>query len=268
MLGWKLNDVSKRGYRVSHYQMDIGMVINRGRRERREGVRNNEAFLLLLFWHLNIGSYVSLRYTSNRNTEVLPWAIDVSSLEDMLLVLLHCPNKILNLRRKYLMWVVNIGRCIKRVKEVFVWVWYGLCHQVAKLCITLSESRKFHGSVTMCCTTCVINIRFPFVVFYCGSMFTYFKIAWWRHQTETFSALLAICAGNSPFPGEFPAQRPVTRSFDILFDMSLNKRLRKQWWGWWFETQSCPLWRHCNVNHMHCGNHTIVTVPVRLFWNK
>ena len=28
--------------------------------------------------------------------------------------------------------------------------------------------------------------------------------AWWRHQMETFSALLAICAGNSPVPGEFP----------------------------------------------------------------
>ena len=39
--------------------------------------------------------------------------------------------------------------------------------------------------------------------------------AWWRHQMETFSALLAICAGNSPVPGEFPAQRPVTRSFDV-----------------------------------------------------
>ena len=30
---------------------------------------------------------------------------------------------------------------------------------------------------------------------------------------ETFSALLAISAGNSPVAGEFPAQRPVTRSF-------------------------------------------------------
>ena len=27
---------------------------------------------------------------------------------------------------------------------------------------------------------------------------------WWRHQMETFSTLLAICAGNSPVPGEFP----------------------------------------------------------------
>ena len=72
---------------------------------------------------------------------------------------------------------------------------------------------------------------------------------WWRHQMETFSALLAICAGNSPVPGEFPTQRPVTRSFDVFFDLRLNKRLSKQWWGWWFEKLSRPLWRHRN----YCG---------------
>ena len=44
---------------------------------------------------------------------------------------------------------------------------------------------------------------------------------------ETFSALLIICAGNSPVPGEFPAQRPVPRSFDVFFDLRLNKRLSK-----------------------------------------
>ena len=71
--------------------------------------------------------------------------------------------------------------------------------------------------------------------------------AWWRHQMETFSALLAICAGNSPVPGEFPTQRPVTRSFDIFFDLRPNKRLSKQWWGWWLETPSSPLWRHCSA---------------------
>ena len=69
---------------------------------------------------------------------------------------------------------------------------------------------------------------------------------WWRHQMETFSALLAICAGNSPVPGEFPTQRPVTRSFDVYFDLRPNKRLSKQSWGWWFEPQSRPLWRHRN----------------------
>ena len=68
-----------------------------------------------------------------------------------------------------------------------------------------------------------------------------------RHQMETFSALLVLCAGNSPVIGEFPAQRPVTWSFDIFFDLRLNKRLRKQSWGWWFETPSYSLWHHCNV---------------------
>ena len=70
--------------------------------------------------------------------------------------------------------------------------------------------------------------------------------SWWRHQMETFSALLAICAGNSPVPGEFPTQRPVTRSFDVFFDLRLNKRLSKQSLGWWLETLSRPLWRHRN----------------------
>ena len=45
---------------------------------------------------------------------------------------------------------------------------------------------------------------------------------------EKKPALLAICAGNSPVPGEFPAQRSVTRSFDVFFDLRLNKRLSKQ----------------------------------------
>ena len=44
---------------------------------------------------------------------------------------------------------------------------------------------------------------------------------------ETFSALLAICAGNSPVPVEFPAQRAVMRSFDVFFDLRSNKLLSK-----------------------------------------
>ena len=53
--------------------------------------------------------------------------------------------------------------------------------------------------------------------------------------------------GEFTGPGEFPAQRLVTRSFDVFFDLRLNKWLRKQPLGWWFETPSWPLWRHCNV---------------------
>ena len=60
-----------------------------------------------------------------------------------------------------------------------------------------------------------------FVTFYLAS-------PWWHNKMEIFSALLAICAGNSPVPGEIPAQMPVTRSFDVFFDPRLNKWLSKQ----------------------------------------
>ena len=63
----------------------------------------------------------------------------------------------------------------------------------------------WHVSPTPCMNTCM-------------------NYSWWRHQMETFSPLLAICAGNSPVPGEFPAQRPVTQSFDLFFDLPPNKR--------------------------------------------
>ena len=79
-------------------------------------------------------------------------------------------------------------------------------------------------------------------------------ITWWRHQMETFSALLALCAGNSPVTGEFPSQRPVPRRFDVFFDLRLNKRFRKPSGGWWFETPSWSLWRQCNVSQTTVSN--------------
>ena len=91
-----------------------------------------------------------------------------------------------------------------------------------------------------CCSTCVslttVSAYGPFTVT-CDSTphMTYRPVSWWRHQMETFPALLAICA-----------QRPLTRSFDVFFDLSLNKRLSKQSWGWWFEAPPRPLWRHFN----------------------
>ena len=80
-----------------------------------------------------------------------------------------------------------------------------------------------------------------------GSSFHGDNAPWWRHQIETFSALLAICAGNSPVPGEFPGKRPVTRSFDVFFDLRMNKSLNKQSRGWWFEMPSHSLWCHYNA---------------------
>ena len=70
-------------------------------------------------------------------------------------------------------------------------------------------------------------------------------------KRKHFPCLLVICAGNSPITGEFPTQRLVTRSFVVFFDLRLHKWLRKQSWGWWFETPSRPLWRHRHHHHHH-----------------
>ena len=72
-------------------------------------------------------------------------------------------------------------------------------------------------------------------------------ISWWRHQMETFSALLVLCVGNSPVTGEFPTQRPVMQRFEVFFDLRLRKWLRKQSRRWWFKTPLRSLWRHSNV---------------------
>ena len=74
-----------------------------------------------------------------------------------------------------------------------------------------------------------------------------FSIPWWRHQMETFSALLALCVGNSPVTDEFPSERLVMPSFDVFFDEGLNKQLSKQSRHRWFEMPSHSLWRQCNA---------------------
>ena len=72
-------------------------------------------------------------------------------------------------------------------------------------------------------------------------------LTWWHHEMETFSALLALCAGNSPVT--------LTKASDaVLLWSGLNKRLGKQSGRRWFEMPSRSLWRHCNGNgHGGCS---------------
>ena len=130
----------------------------------------------------------------------------------------------------------EISKWISKAKHVSVAIpmWIGVPGYRDRCRVTSSMIHRFRSHRNKCET---INSLFAFII---GS--------WWRHQMETFSALLAMCAGNSPVTGEFPAQRPVTRSFYVFFDLPLNKRLSKQWRGWSFETPLRLLWRHCNVS--------------------
>ena len=126
----------------------------------------------------------------------------------------------------------------------------------------LNTLPRFHSNIYMNIGVFVMHVYMNYTFNVNGSCFhkacrlaiTHDDVIKWKH----FARLLGICAGNSPVPGEFPAQRPVTRSFDVFFDLRLNKRLSKQSWGWWFETLSCSLWRHCD---------DLVT-PLKLIWRS
>ena len=97
----------------------------------------------------------------------------------------------------------------------------------------------------------------------------------------------------------FPRYWPFVRG---MHQSPVNSPHKGQWrWGWWFETPSCPLWRHCNdmgrftvypkkyahgfcfavlccgytltdfpypsgLLHWHCGNLTIAPVPAKQPW--
>ena len=78
-------------------------------------------------------------------------------------------------------------------------------------------------------------------------LLTHDDVIKWKH----FPRYLPFVWGE--FTGEFPSQRQVTRSFDVFFDLRPNKRLSKTSKRRWFNTPSCSLWRHCNVNTLMNG---------------
>ena len=63
-------------------------------------------------------------------------------------------------------------------------------------------------------------------------------ISWWRHQMETFSALLALCEGNSLGTGEFPSQSQWCES--LMFSLIWARTN-----GWVNHRDAGELRRHC-----------------------
>ena len=64
----------------------------------------------------------------------------------------------------------------------------------------------------------------------------------WKHFPRYWPFVRGIHRSkvNSPHKGQWRG------ALMFFFDLRLNKRLSKQWWGWWFDTLSRPLWRHHN----------------------
>ena len=84
-------------------------------------------------------------------------------------------------------------------------LWHGTYSWVQRRCNTLHNCVK-----SLCDKTAlfvIIRENTPFVVPW--MVYTMVRrhgnaLSWWRHQMETFSALLALCAGNSPVPVNSP----------------------------------------------------------------
>ena len=71
----------------------------------------------------------------------------------------------------------------------------------------------------------------------------------WRHQMETFSRYWPFVRGIHRSPVIHPHKQKASDAVLLISSLirALNKRLSKKSWGWWFETPSRSLWRHCNV---------------------
>ena len=158
---------------------------------------------------------------------------------------------------------------IRRDQSPFLQRFYEAINELAKIILPWFDFNNIRSSHNLDMSALVACTKlWPYSIYFCIRatwIFTRLGLrapepfTWWRHQMETFSASLALYAGNSPVTGEFPAQRPVTWSFDIFFDLRLNKRLSKPW-GWWSETPSRSLWRHCNVTNGRWLTHVHVSV--------
>ena len=98
---------------------------------------------------------------------------------------------------------------------------------------------------------------------------------WWFPMMTSSNGKFFRVTGH--LCGEFTGPRwiPHTKASDAelwcFFYLRLNKRLSKQWWGWWFETLSRPLWRHrnaqCMTSLLYNGN-SYTGQTIYSYWNK
>ena len=150
-----------------------------------------------------------------------------------------------------------------------------LCSPVTTRSVLLKKKWKKDNRESLVTAVCLTILRHDSTKLKCVNIFPCCIILWsqdncansstftenCQHSETNMQAGVASVRGVGPrpfddvikwkhFPRYWPFVRGIHRSpvrFDIFFDLRLNKRLRKQSWGWWFETLSHPLWRHCNI---------------------
>ena len=124
-----------------------------------------------------------------------------------------------------------------------VWLW----NLIPNVLSTRHVCIPWAASKARVCPTCYNRMEhLP-----CSERHPHDDVIKWKHFPRNW--WLALCAGNSPMNS--PHKGQWRRALMFFFDLRPIKRLSKQSWGWWFETPSCSLWRHCNVATMHHSHH-------------
>ena len=132
---------------------------------------------------------------------------------------------------------------------------YGLCyirqsHKYTRV-LTYSDPLR-HATVRICNTAYIYTYIYMYIralylnyishVTHVKHITLFFKQkAWWRHQMETFPALLAICAGNSPHKGQW--RGALTFSSICTY---INGWVKNREAGDMRRHRAHYLWRHCN----------------------
>ena len=93
-------------------------------------------------------------------------------------------------------------------------------------------------------TVMIFRLFIPNEACHSGCHYCHDDVIKWKHIPRYWPFVRGIHRSpvNSPHQGQWRG------AIEVFYDLRLNKRSSKQSWGWWFETPSRPLIRHCNVS--------------------
>ena len=117
---------------------------------------------------------------------------------------------------------------VTRSEKLTIWIQFEITRPVAAI-----KSLRF--------ALFFINDHFPGINFIHRNVND--DVIKWKHFPRYWPFVRRI--HRSPLISPHKGQWRRALMFSLIY--AFSKRLSKQWWGWWFETPSHSLWRHCNV---------------------
>ena len=92
-----------------------------------------------------------------------------------------------------------------------------------------------------------------------------FSLRWWRHDMDTFGALMAFYGANPPVTCGFSHKGRGMQSSDVLLFLAWINICTSIWYDRWFGTT----WRDCDVKNMawpNGGHYRYYITDIRIKW--